>query len=210
VLGAEAALQPGSVAFDPVRITLSAAALGLSGYELERLLRVEQAVAIEAADPRNIVVNVTFGDTPASIDRLVAACAAVAAGVVTAGPAAAEAGGGASSGLGPRDGHEVQSGLGPRYGHEGRGDPGPRYGRQVCSPREAFFAPTETLPLASCVGRVSAEMVVPYPPGIPVLGPGEEVTAETAAYLARAAASGVLVHGPRDATLATLGVVARS
>ena len=58
------------------------------------------------------------------------------------------------------------------------------------------------------MGRVSAEMVVPYPPGIPVLGPGEEVTAETAACVAQAAARGVLIHGPRDLSLATLRVVA--
>jgi arginine decarboxylase len=59
----------------------------------------------------------------------------------------------------------------------------------------------------ACAGRVSAEMVVPYPPGIPVLGPGEEISAETVEYLAEAAARGVLIHGPRDATLATLRVV---
>jgi arginine/lysine/ornithine decarboxylase len=51
-------------------------------------------------------------------------------------------------------------------------------------------------------------MVVPYPPGIPVLGPGEEITADTVDYLREAAASGILIHGPRDLTLATLQVVA--
>jgi arginine/lysine/ornithine decarboxylase len=50
-------------------------------------------------------------------------------------------------------------------------------------------------------------MVVPYPPGIPVLGPGEEVSAETVDYLAEAAARGVYVHGPRDLSLVTLLVV---
>jgi len=183
VLRAEAARQPGSVDFDPVRITLSAAAAGLSGYELERRLRAGQAVAVEAADPRNVVVNVTFGDTPASIDRLVAACAAVVA-------EAAAAADTASAGRHPAS------------------EAAPCYGRQLSSPREAFFAAAEALPLAACVGRVSAEMVVPYPPGIPVLGPGEEVTAETAAYLVRAARRGVLIHGPRDTSLATLRVVA--
>ena len=44
------------------------------------------------------------------------------------------------------------------------------------SPRAAFFAPWETLRAADAVGRVSVELVAPYPPGIPVLAPGEEVT----------------------------------
>ena len=209
VLGAEAARQPGSVDFDPVRITISAVAAGLSGYELERRLRSEQAVAIEAADPRNIVVNVTFGDSPASIDRLVAACAVVVAEAAAAGGGSAGAvrgvgGGPATAGIG----RATVRGETATVGHEPGGGVAPRYGRQLSSPREAFFASAKALPLAACVGRVSAEMVVPYPPGIPVLGPGEEVTAETAAHVAQAAARGVLIHGPRDGSLATLRVVA--
>ena len=50
-------------------------------------------------------------------------------------------------------------------------------------------------------------MVVPYPPGIPVLGPGEEISSETVDYLMEAAARGAYVHGPRDPSLATLLVV---
>ena len=84
----------------------------------------------------------------------------------------------------------------------------PLAGHQVLSPREAFFGACEALPLAACAGRVSAEMVVPYPPGIPVLGPGEEISAETVDYLREAAASGVLIHGPRDLSLRSLEVVA--
>jgi arginine decarboxylase len=86
----------------------------------------------------------------------------------------------------------------------------PLAGRQAISPREAFFGACEALSLAACVGRVSAEMVVPYPPGIPVLGPGEEISAETVDYLRGAAAGSILIHGPRDLTLATLQVVAGS
>ena len=185
VLGAGSGREAGSADFDPVRLTVSAVAAGLSGYELERRLRAEQAVAIEAADPHNVVVNVTFGDSPASIARL----AAAVADVVSSGGARAA---GKAPGAAP-----VEAPVDV-----------PRYGRQVCSPRDAFFGAAEALPLRDCVGRVSAEMVVPYPPGIPVLGPGEEVTAETAAYMAAAAASGVLIHGPRDAALTTLRVVA--
>lgn len=207
VLGAEAARRPGSVDFDPVRLTFSAVEAGLSGYELERRLRVEQAVAIEAADLHNVVVNVTFGDSPASINRLVAACAAVIAAAGAGrepgddrAPVAISGTGRTGRRAGDDRAATVAPGLTP--------GPAPRWGRQLCSPREAFFGAADALPLAACVGRVSAEMVVPYPPGIPVLGPGEEVTAETAAYVAHAVARGVLIHGPRDLSLATLRVVA--
>ena len=62
-----------------MRLTISAATLGLSGYELERALRTDHAVAIEATDPHNIVANITFADSEASVERLVNAVAAVAA-----------------------------------------------------------------------------------------------------------------------------------
>ena len=50
-------------------------------------------------------------------------------------------------------------------------------------------------------------MVTPYPPGIPVLGPGEEVSGEIVAYLQEAAATGLKVHGPEDRALRSLRVV---
>ena len=174
------AAQVGAVDFDPVRLTISAAALGFSGYELERALRAGQAVAIEAADPHNIVANITFGDSETSVERLVSALTAIAAEARKSGKRAA-----------------TQASLKL-----------PLAGRQVMSPREAFFGARRALPLAGCAGRVSAEMVVPYPPGIPVLGPGEEITPETVAYLREAALSGVLIHGPRDLSLRSLEVVA--
>ena len=76
-------------------------------------------------------------------------------------------------------------------------------------PRTAFFADRETVPLAEAVGRVCAELVAPYPPGIPVLAPGEEVTAAALGALAAAADAGVRIAYAADPTLATLLVVRR-
>lgn len=77
-----------------------------------------------------------------------------------------------------------------------------------CSPREAFFAPRRTVPLARAQGRVSAELVAPYPPGVPVLAPGERVTQGVLTALADARASGVRIAYAADPTLATLQVLA--
>ena len=62
-------------------------------------------------------------------------------------------------------------------------------------------------PTADAVGRVSVELVAPYPPGIPVLAPGEEVTTAVLEALVRRAAAGVRVAYAADPTLATLRVV---
>ena len=182
--GAELLARDGVAEFDPTRLTISACDLGLSGYQLETVLRDDYRIAVEAADPLNIVLNVTFGDSREDLELLVGALRDQAARY------GEEAGGGGSAAC---------SGLLART---------PPFTRQVLSPRDAIFAPAVALPLAECAGQVSAEMVTPYPPGIPVLGPGEEISAEIVAYLQEAAATGLKVHGPEDRTLRSLRVVA--
>ena len=80
--------------------------------------------------------------------------------------------------------------------------------RTVLPPREAFFAPHEVVPALDAVGRVSAELVAPYPPGIPVLAPGELVTAEALATLQDARDHGGRIAYAADPSLRTLHVVA--
>jgi arginine decarboxylase len=183
-LGGEALSRQGVASFDPTRLTISCCDSGHSGYELETILRDEYHIAVEAADPLNIILNVTYGDSHEDLERLVAAFTDY---VRRFGEGAGGGGSAACSGL---------------LAHT------PPFTRQILSPREAFFAPSRALPLAHCGGRVSAEMVTPYPPGIPVLGPGEEISAEIVAYLQEGAAAKLKVHGPEDRSLRLLRVVA--
>jgi len=75
------------------------------------------------------------------------------------------------------------------------------------TPKEAFFAPTQTVSLRESVGRVGAELIAPYPPGIPVLAPGERITAEVVDALLAAQASGIRIAYAADSTLASVKVV---
>ena len=70
-----------------------------------------------------------------------------------------------------------------------------------------FFSAHESVPADLAVGRVSAELIAPYPPGIPVLAPGELVTETLLAGLRAVAADGVRVAYAADPTLKTLEVV---
>lgn len=70
-----------------------------------------------------------------------------------------------------------------------------------CTPREAFFAAHETVPAGEAIGRVSAELIAPYPPGIPLLAPGEIITVEAVTALRTAAASGVRIAYAADCSL---------
>ena len=97
-----------------------------------------------------------------------------------------------------------------------RGQPRPVSGagwvvhpQQRVAPREAFFSPVATVSFAEATGRVSAELVALYPPGVPILAPGELVTDQALAVLTDAAANGIRVAYAADPSLATLQVLDR-
>jgi len=75
------------------------------------------------------------------------------------------------------------------------------------SPKDAFYAERECVPLAECEGRISSEFVMCYPPGIPILAPGELATREALDYIMYAKSKGSVVMGPQDMTLENIFVV---
>jgi len=77
-------------------------------------------------------------------------------------------------------------------------------------PRQAFFCRNETRSAAEAVGRISGELVAPYPPGVPVLAPGEVITAAALDALRAARADGGRIAYAADPTLATFQVIARA
>src|SRR5690606_18526145 len=75
------------------------------------------------------------------------------------------------------------------------------------APRDAFYAETEAVPLRESAGRIAAEFVMVYPPGIPILMPGERITQRNIDYIEKHMAAGLPVQGPDDATLTMLRVL---
>jgi arginine/lysine/ornithine decarboxylase len=75
------------------------------------------------------------------------------------------------------------------------------------SPREAFFANSETLLVENTENQICAEIVCPYPPGIPILMPGELITNTALEYLQKIKNMGGFITGCADETLQTLKVV---
>ncbi len=75
------------------------------------------------------------------------------------------------------------------------------------SPRTAFFAEAETVDAADAVGRVSAELIAPYPPGVPVIAPGERVTAAALRVLGDTLADGGRIAYAADPSLRTIQVL---
>ena len=77
----------------------------------------------------------------------------------------------------------------------------------VVSPQRAFYAPKERLPLEDTVGRVCSEFVMCYPPGIPILTPGERITQDIIAYILYAKEKGCSMTGPEDPDITCLNVL---
>ena len=166
---------------DPTRLVIDVAGLGLTGFAAERLLRERYGIAPEMSDLLGLVCLVTPGDSPDTVDRLVAAFTALAAGL-------------------PQRSALVSSCV-----RSGAAAIAP--GVPALTPREAYFAPTRAVPLAEAVGEIAAESLVPYPPGIPVLTPGEVISAGKVEYLGAVVSEGLHVRGAADATLRTMRVV---
>ena len=80
---------------------------------------------------------------------------------------------------------------------------------QGMTPREAFFAPVERVPFEQAAGRLAAEQVMFYPPGIPLLMPGDEIGRDMLDYIRSMQELGRKVVGPEDASLQRLKVVRR-
>ena len=79
----------------------------------------------------------------------------------------------------------------------------------VMAPRDAFFAAVEQVPADEAAGRIAAEQITPYPPGIPAVVPGEQLTNSIVEYLRTGVAAGMNVPDAADTTLSTFRVVAQ-
>lgn len=77
----------------------------------------------------------------------------------------------------------------------------------VCGPQEAFYAEKESIPLENTVGKVCSEFVMCYPPGIPILAPGERITQDILQYIRYAKKKGCQMTGPEDMDLQYLNVM---
>lgn len=77
----------------------------------------------------------------------------------------------------------------------------------VLSPQEAFYARKKSVPLRESAGYVCSEFVMCYPPGIPILAPGERITEEILDYIEYAKMKGCLMTGPEDSSISNLNIL---
>jgi arginine/lysine/ornithine decarboxylase len=173
--------RPGVRGADPTHLLIETTPVGLTGYQADDWLRDERQIDVELADHRRIMPLITYAHGEPEIDRLVRAL---------------------------RDLVNERGKLGERPGVQPLPTRGELRTEQAITPREAFFARAEKVKPRDAVGRVSAELVTPYPPGIPVAAPGEIYNEAIVHYLEEVVAAGGFVEGAADQSLGTFRVVA--
>ncbi len=164
--------------YDPSRVVVRVSALGLTGRQAAGWLMSQHGIYVEMADNDNIVLAPGLGVTREECRRLVRGI----------------------KDLADREGKGSAPAAGP-----GLGEIPPA--RAAMRLREAWFAPSRPVEIAGAAGTVCAEWVAVYPPGIPVILPGEEVTAEMVNYLTRAREAGAKFQGPADPGLDWIRVI---
>jgi arginine decarboxylase len=169
--------QPGCRYFDPTRLTLTTTSLGYSGYQADEILCDQYQVVAEMPSQRHLTFIISIGNREWDIEMLVAGMRGLSQQ--------------ANSPL------EIPTIDWPSL----------LITTPAITPRSAFFATLETVPIDQAVDRISAELVCPYPPGIPVLIPGEIVTVQSINYLKDILGSGGDVVGCSDPNLHHLQVV---
>ncbi|MGC9538351.1 aminotransferase class I/II-fold pyridoxal phosphate-dependent enzyme [Streptomyces sp. UG1] len=165
--------------FDPLPVVIDIAALGTTGYRAGDWLRAHHHIDAHLFDHRRISTQLTHADDERTTARLLTALRELAAHAT-----------------GLRDAPRVDV-------------PAPADLRmdQVRLPRDAYFAPPAKVPTTEAAGRIAAEMITPYPPGIPVVLPGERLTEPVLHYLVTGVEAGMFLPDAADRRLNTVRVV---
>jgi arginine decarboxylase len=79
----------------------------------------------------------------------------------------------------------------------------------VLTPQEAFYAPRKSVPLHQSVGEICCEFLMTYPPGIPILAPGERITQDILNFIRSSKEKGCVITGPQDLEADRINVLTR-
>ncbi|MCG7407653.1 aminotransferase class I/II-fold pyridoxal phosphate-dependent enzyme [Paenibacillus sp. ACRRX] len=163
--------------YDPTKVTIHVRHLGITGYETENWLRDHYNLEVELSDMYNILCLVTPGDTDETISILIDALRELSAAHINR--------------------NEVQE-LIVKI---------PEIPQLSLIPRDAFYGDTEIVPFKESAGRIIAEFIYVYPPGIPILLPGEVISQQNIDYIRDHVDIGLPVKGPEDRSIQFVKVI---
>ncbi|SOX52659.1 ornithine decarboxylase [Mycobacterium ahvazicum] len=180
VLGDELLGAEASCDLDITQVLMDIAATGASGYQAGDWLRENRRIDLGMSDHRRVLATMSFADDKQTADRLVA---------------------------GMHEWRQAATGF-ERPPAIKLPAPAELQLETACLPRDAFFGPTEMVPAVEAAGRIAAEQITPYPPGIPAVVPGEFLDEAVIDYLRSGVAAGMTLPDPADPTAQRFRVVA--
>ncbi|MDF2987895.1 MAG: Orn/Lys/Arg decarboxylase major region [Eubacterium sp.] len=184
---------------DPTRLVVNIRKLGMSGYEADRILRDKYRTQIEMADNENLVMITTVSDSRDNLERLLQALKELS---LAQSLDKEEAGRGAHPGI--LESHNLREILREKYKktaeHQSAGIDMENRGVHsenlfARKPWEAYYAQKEQVSMEESCSRICADIITPYPPGIPLLYPGEIITASCIKYITDILDAGGKVNG---------------
>ena len=191
VLETKEALQLECIeAFDPTKVTVKVSALGLTGIEVGDILR-RARIAVELVDKNNVLFLVTYADNNLEYESALIRIKTVFERL------AREA---------KQNRKDINEGKDKVAKINSDNFDLPK-ATQVLDMREAFYSETEIITFKESQGRICAEQISFYPPGIPVILPGEEISKEVLEYCLKMLSLKLPVSGPQDLSLKTIRVV---
>jgi arginine decarboxylase len=169
-----------SLDLDISKLTVSTKGLPCSGYDMAKILNSEYGIQTEMADFQNVLLFVSLGNTPKELKKFVKALKKIVVDYK-------------DMFMNQKKRKRI---VFPSF-----------IPRKEVNPREALTKLTRKIPFKRSVGKICAEIVCPYPPGIPVLCPGEVITQEIYSYLMNVLDSGARINGQSDGRLQTIKVL---
>ena len=163
---------------DLTKLTINVTKTGLSGYEVDEILAKKYNIQVDCSDTFNLIAIMGIGSDMGDVQKLVSALKEISKNY-----------------KGTQKNWILKI---PSLATE-----------MVMTPREVFLShDIKTIPLAKSVGHVSAQVLTPYPPGIPVVIPGERISKEICDYLVEMASKGIRISGQEGDILKMVKVFA--
>ena len=162
---------------DLLKVTVNVEELGLTGIEAEKILRHDLKIQCELSDAANLLFLITYADNAEKISKLVEGLKKLSAYK-----------------------KNIQPKIFTNYFEE-------KISVAEILPREIFFAETENILLEKSAGKICAEEITFYPPGIPVLNPSEKISVDVVNFIREQKKSGAKVIGASDKNLQTVKVI---
>ena len=180
-------IQERVINYDCTKVLIDAKELGLTGVAFERMLR-EHHIEVELVQAHHVLVLITIGDTKESVTALIKAVQAVSEKVLRA-----------FKEFNKTEEEQLQD-----ISKDSALLPAPIV---HVTPRNAMYANREQVPLKEALHRIAGETIAYYPPGIPCVAVGEEISASVLQYIENRKALGFVPNGADDMTLETIWVL---